>query len=319
MRVLVSGAGGAAAVSFFKSVSYLDLNIHMADIDPLAVGLYLVPEHKRHIVKKGSDLNFVNCLLEVCVKEKIDVLIPTVDCELVPIAQNMHKFRANNIKVPISTENTLATCLDKYALMQCLTGIAPLAKFELYKGLPLKKDWIYPVIAKPRTGSGGRGIKYINHESELDSIPSDGSYLIQEFLPGEEYSVDTYMNQSGFVVSAVIRARLKTDSGVAVASCTIKDKELESAASEIARNLNLRYVSNIQFKRDLNGSPKLLEINPRFPGTMPLTVGAGVNMPELCLRELNNKLENIKIDYEEIAVVRYWAEKFVTMDEFVRA
>lgn len=316
MKLLITGAGGAAAVSFFKSISYLDLEVFMADIEPYAVGLYLVSKDHRCIIEKGSSKNFASSLLDVCLEKNIDVVIPTVDAELVALAKYKSSFDKRGIKIPIAPVHTLQTCLDKYALMKALDGIIPLAQYCLYNDKTCLANWRYPFIAKPRTGSGSRGIKLIKREQDLSDLPKDDSYILQENLPGTEYSVDTYVNNNGFVVSAVIRARLKTYSGVAVASCTLKDKELSLLAEKVAKNLNLRFVSNIQFKRDIYGNPKLLEINPRFPGTMPLTVGAGVNMPELCLRDLQDKLPNTKMDYDEIAVVRFWAEQFVCIDEF---
>ena len=71
------------------------------------------------------------------------------------------------------------------------------------------------------------------------------------------------------------------------------------------------YVANVQFKRAADGVFKLLEVNPRFPGTLPLTSAAGVDMPKLMVDELaGRKLPDGLMPFKEIMVVRYWTEHY---------
>ena len=58
MNILITGAGGAAAISVWKSLSG-DHKIHMADMDPCAAGLYLVPEEQRFIIPSGNSSEFI--------------------------------------------------------------------------------------------------------------------------------------------------------------------------------------------------------------------------------------------------------------------
>ena len=62
--------------------------------------------------------------------------------------------------------------------------------------------------------------------------------------------------------------------------------------------------------------PTLLEVNPRFPGTMPLTVAAGVDMPLLAVAHaLGHPLPD-RVAHREVAVVRHWADVVVPLDEY---
>mgnify|MGYP000349666652 CR=1 FL=1 len=88
--------------------------------------------------------------------------------------------------------------------------------------------------------------------------------------------------------------------------------------TDIARRVGIRYVANVQFRRDFSGRPRLLEINPRFPGTMSLTVAAGVNMPELCLRDACGEALPERLDYAPVAMVRHWEETFLPASEFLQ-
>ena len=120
---------------------------------------------------------------------------------------------------------------------------------------------------------------------DLDKQPKDGSVLLQEYLPGEEFSVDVYVRRDGVVVGAVPRERMKVDSGIAVASRTVNVPEVIQSAIRTAEIIGIRGVANVQFKRAADGVFKLLEVNPRFPGTLPLTAAAGVDMPKLMVDE----------------------------------
>ena len=173
----------------------------------------------------------------------------------------------------------------------------------------------FPFFVKPKSGSGSRGIKLVTDKRDLSSIPRNGSYIAQTFLFGKEYSVDTYVSQDGDCLASVVRERIKVDSGVAVIGKTVLYPELSKAAERISKRLGLRYVSNLQFKEDVHGDPKLLEINPRFPGTMPLTVAAGIDMPGMCLDEVLGHPLPEKTEYKAIAMIRTWQEAFVSCEE----
>ena len=92
MRILITGAGGAAAVSVWKSLS-AEHELHMADIDPLAAGLYLVPPDRRLIIPRGDTPELVPALHRACKERRIEALLPTVDAELAPVAAARDEFR----------------------------------------------------------------------------------------------------------------------------------------------------------------------------------------------------------------------------------
>jgi hypothetical protein len=85
MRILITGAGGAAAVSVWKSLG-AEHELQMADMDPLAAGLYLVPPDRRLIIPRGDTPELVPALYKACKERRIEALLPTVDAELAPVA-----------------------------------------------------------------------------------------------------------------------------------------------------------------------------------------------------------------------------------------
>lgn len=316
MKLLITGAGGAAAISVWKSL-HAAHEIHMADRDPAAAGLYLVPTEQRLLLPSGEDKHFIPYLLQECKNRGIELLIPTVDFELLPIAENKAQFIAAGIQVPISSLQALRFCRDKYQLLSQCQGKAFISAFCLLTEDSLSSPIAFPCFAKPRLGAGSRGIALIKNQQDLALLPKDGSYLLQEFLPGEEYSVDVYIHSSKCARAAVPRLRLKIDSGIAVAAQTRISPQLSNMALEVAQCIDLRYVANIQFKADAQGQFKLLEINPRFPGTLPLTAAAGVDIPQLLIEDvLGLPFAEGLLPFKELMVVRYWTEHFFSIDEW---
>jgi carbamoyl-phosphate synthase large subunit len=171
------------------------------------------------------------------------------------------------------------------------------------------------LVAKPRHGSGSRGIRLLERPEDLRGLPRDGSYLLQEPLPGEEFSVDVLAYVDGRVAAAVPRSRLKVDSGIAVAGRTVDDAQLIAQATDVARVVGLSTVANVQFRRDVSGVPKILEVNARFPGTMPLTVASGVDMPVLALEDLLGRPVPEHVAFRPLAMVRHWSEVFLDVED----
>lgn len=314
MRILVTGAGGPAAVSVWKSL-HPTHELHMADMDPCAPGLYLVPESQRLIVPRGDAINFVDAIISQCASRKIDVLISTVDSELLPIALRRTTLEDAGTRVALPSAELLKMARDKASLLTYCDGVVPVPTSIVWTENTEAPN--LPAFAKPRNGSGSRDLIKIDGPADLLLVPRNGQFLIQEWLPGEEYSVDTYVSQAGNVLAAVPRIRMKTDSGIAVTARTVHHQDVIDLAIALAKHVGLTYVANIQFRRAVDGTPKLLEINPRFPGTLPITAAAGIDIPKLMIDDIEGRpLPTTLQAFKEVMAVRYWTEHICDPAEF---
>lgn len=321
LKILVTGAGGPAGYSLLERLSRSLPNavLHAADMSPLASGLYSVLPDRRHLLPSGSDEHFALVARGICRLHHIDLLIPTVDCELEALAEAREELRESGVRVAVPSRTCLATCLDKYALTVALDGTVPIPKTTLWKGGPFDTSHRFPLVAKPRSSSGGRGVMMIDSPSELRSLPTDGSYMLCEYLPGAEYSVDVFRSREGRVLAAVPRERMRVDSGVAITARTVHDETLERLAAAAVDRIDLHGTANVQLRRDVTGIPRLLEINPRFPGTMALTVAAGVDIPTLAVLDaMNLPLPSSPLPFEDVAIVRQWTERVIDPRELER-
>jgi carbamoyl-phosphate synthase large subunit len=315
VRVLVTGAGGPAAVSVLKSLrADPSLTLIAADMDPWAAGLYLVPAAERVLIPAGRAAGFADVLLRRCAELRIDVVIPTVDDELRPLAAARARYAAAGAELLLAPDRALDLTLDKLALAQCCAGVVRVPRTELLSAAD-PASWRYPLIVKPRTGSGSRGICEVTSESELAAMPGSADLIVQEFLPGQEYSIDVLAGRDGHIVAAVPRVREKVDSGVSVAGRTLRDHELEEFGTAVAQCTGLTYIANVQCRRDHAGRPALLEVNPRAPGALPLTMAAGVDMPRFALDALLGRGVPEHADFREVAMVRFLEERFIEFGE----
>lgn len=111
-RVLLSGAGGPAAIGVMKAIDEPDVEFHTGDMDANAVGLYLVPAERRVLLPPAGHPQFVDRVLDYCRRQQINVFWPTVDLELSAVAARRREFEKEGIKLVLPKDETLRACLD---------------------------------------------------------------------------------------------------------------------------------------------------------------------------------------------------------------
>ena len=317
-NILITGAGGPAAIAFARALEGAPLQIHFADADFRASGLYTVGWQQRTLVPMGREPHFVDRLFDACQRHDIDLLVPTVDAELLPIARERTRFESAGIRVLIPRQGALETCLDKLVLMEAAMRSIPVADFARFDESFQPEAFGFPFVVKPRRGSGSRGVRIVHDHADLAGVPRDGSYLVQAYLPGTEYSVDCFASRDGRQRHVRPRTRLKVDSGVAVCSVTATHPEIERRATRLLNALGLHGVVNLQFREDPAGHPQLLEINPRVPGTISLTVAAGANMPLMAVCDaLGWDIPDAAPVLHPVAMVRTWQETFFDANDLM--
>lgn len=319
-RVLVTGVGGPAGVAVLRSLLRRPgVEVYAADMDGWAAGLYLVPADRRRLVPPGAEPGFARAIGELCAEDRIDVLFPTVDAELLPLADTREELRSAGTTLAAPATETLRLCLDKAALAERCAPTVRVPDTRVLEGSAPDADWRFPVIVKPRSGSGSRGVRLVADRDALRALAPDPALLVQELLPGEEYSVDVLADASGRVVAAVPRTRSRVDSGVSIAGTTVRDPDLERAASATAEAIGLVGVANVQLRRDVSDRPALLEVNPRFPGALPLTIAAGADLPALALDLALGRPLPDAVPFREIAGVRFLEDVFCPPGEILRS
>jgi carbamoyl-phosphate synthase large subunit len=264
-----------------------------------------------HLLPRGEDPAFIAQLLLLCLQERVDVVFPCSSTEVVPLSRAAASFAASGIKVAVSDNaELLSIAIDKVATYDTLMKIKGMSSFiPTYKafvgreGLRQAAEALgYPerdVVFKPRYSQGGRGLIIVSAHPDvflnsrgpgalrlewLRDLIDDGSRqgFLMEYLPGEEYSVDVLADR-GEVKIVVPRQRLTVVDGKCAYTKVVRHDELVDCTRKIVGAFHLSYIANLQFKEDLYGLPKLLEVNPRVPAGLAMDLASGVNMFEEAL------------------------------------
>jgi len=257
-----------------------ELDLFSADVDPHALGLYLVDESRRLRIPGGGWGAYTEWLYELCESHGIDVLIPAADRELVLLASARGFFAEIGTKIALPSEETLRMCLDRWALHQRCEG-----RMRVPRSWLADEDFDpfhpkLPVIVKARRSSDSCGVQLIERRKELKRVDRDASLLIQERLPGPEYALATFATSDGRVVAVIPSRQSKVESG---GGCTVSDGTLRAVGRQVAERIGLTSVASIQLKETSDGELALLDVKVHFPEMIrPMAVG-GVNLPRLCV------------------------------------
>ena len=156
---------------------------------------------------------------------------------------------------------------------------------KTYENIESVKEEDFPVFVKPDVGQGAVGAKKINSKKELVNFfdGNDKKYVICEFLPGEEYTVDCLTNKSGKLIFSQARARKRIKDGISVNSISIDDTQLTTIAQTINSHVSFKGAWFFQVRKNNQGEYVLMEIASRIAGASSYTRAMGVNLPELTL------------------------------------
>ena len=254
------------------------------DLNNLSPGLYFGEQH--YIAPLTTDPGYIPLIKSICERERVRLLIPTIDDELPIFGGHRQEFEKMGVIVAVSGESTGRVCNDKHASYL----------FFKERGIPFARTWLpeeldrerleYPLFLKPRSGRGSVGAFQIRNRRDLDFfLDYVPDAVIQEFLSGREYTIDVLADFDGRIISVVPRERMVVRSGVSDRGRTLRHSGLTDLAVSAAEALELRGAANIQVK--LNGDNAVIfEVNPRFSGGIPLTIAAGADFPgwliEMC-------------------------------------
>lgn len=223
------------------------------------------------------------------------VLLPMEDASLRWLSANRTEMAAA-ARFLIAPADALITAWDKVATMRvaerlglpCPRTWEPATPAELaatVRGLPPGG-----FVVKPRSGSGSAGVFY-NDGDWLDRWQRHGPLLVQERVPseGRGVGVSVLMSARGECVAEFAHERLRqypVSGGPSTDRQSIHAPELVEMSLRLLRELKWVGIAMVEWKIDpRDGRPRLMEINPRFWGSLELAVRAGVDFPALYARE----------------------------------
>ncbi|MBN2582444.1 MAG: ATP-grasp domain-containing protein [Planctomycetes bacterium] len=279
--ILFSCIGRRVALvnAFRESLQRLGLKgrILGSDMMPYSAALQVCDE--AHVVHSSTHEAYVDQLLGLCRDNGVDLLIPLIDPELHILAGLNDRFREVGTTLCLSSKEVVRVCRDKVRTHDFLTkvGIDTPALFACDQ----VRDSDLPLFMKPRDGSSAKDIHRISTRRQLEFYQQDvHGAIIQEFLPGQEFTLDIFCDFSGEPRCAVPRKRIEVRGGEVVKSMTVKDSEIIEVGMATARALGgCMGPITLQCFRTDSGRISVIEINPRLGGGVPLSIAAGADIP----------------------------------------
>ncbi len=313
MRILISAGGTVTAQSVVKALredgraSF----IAVVDIDPRNATKFFVDEFVR--VPPADDPAFVTACLEAVERLRIELLIPIiVEREFLPLGAAGRQFEALGCRVAVPSRDIVLNAGDKLAFAQFLERLG-IATPRTVAYAPNLAEMRFPAYLKPRRGSGSVGTqRFASEETLHEAARGRSDLIVQEAVDGIEFTVDCFAAEAGRVVAAVPRERIAIKAGVSVKGRTYHHPEIEAIASEVVAKTGIAGPANVQGMLREDGSFSIIEMNPRFSGTLALTTAAGINFASLLLDQFEGKpLPDLRARHRPgVTMIRYWSEAF---------
>lgn len=290
MRILFTGVGRRIELlQAFRNAALVlnkDLKIYGADMVGTAPALAYCDFIRRVVAMK--DPGYIDNLLSICADDHIDLLIPTIDTDLLILSENKKKFERIGTRVMISDPDKIRICRDKNNTSQFFVDCGlhapmPVNDWKGYKGR-------YPAFIKPKDGSSSINAFKVENEKELEVYSSQiKDYIVQPFVEGREYTVDIFCDWDGSPISIVPRERLQVRAGEVNKTQICMDHTMIQEMNVLCKAFKPCGPLTVQLIRDVESIDWYIEINPRFGGGAPLSMKAGARTPEAILKMLDGE------------------------------
>jgi carbamoyl-phosphate synthase large subunit len=341
----MTGAGAPGAPGILESLQLVterQVTVIGADMNPHASCASMVDEFKT--IPPASNPDFIPVLSEFAAQKKANAILPLVTCELPILSRERETFAQYGCQAVVANENVIAVSGDKGRMLTALeekgvpvprsrsvTSVEELRAAADYLGHPSA-----PVVVKPCVSNGSRGMRILDRSvdrlklllknkptsaySNLDEICGvlEGAdpfpdYLVMEYLPHQEYSVDI-LAKDGDALVIVPRQRDRVRGGISIEATAVCDTDVIDYSKVVTKTLGLDGVVGIQVILDSDDLPKIIEVNPRVQGTIVLSTAAGVNMPYLAIKQALGEPFDIPEIRWGTKMVRRFTESFTSDD-----
>jgi len=301
MNVLLTCVGRRNyIVDYFKQALGSEGKVYAANSYGDAAGM--VVADKAFVLPSIYHPGYVSNLLEICQTYDIRLLISLFDLELPIIASNRQKFFDIGTFPLVSSSEVNDLCFDKRKSNEFCSDIGlniPKSYFSLEETKTAidNRDVDFPLVIKPRWGTGSIGLEYAFNSPELfvyyDKVKRTiaGTYLmeiigtdkakdviIQEKIEGVHYTVDIINDLEGRYQTCFIKHKIEMRAGEADRAELVSDERITKLCKRIATSL--KHIGNLDIDIIIkNNISYVIDLNPRIGGGYPFSHAAGANLP----------------------------------------
>lgn len=339
MNILLTSVGRRSyLVKFFKDAQKGKGKVFVANSEPTiamenADGSLITP-----LIYSDQ---YIPCLLDFCKTYEVSAIISLFDVDLLVLASNRHLFNSIGVRVILAEENFVRICNDKwktYEFFEKLDIKTPktfLSEEDVLSAIE-NNEVVYPIVVKPRWGSGSMGINFAENKEELQfytsitkkviantylkyesAITAENQVIYQEKIDGEEYGLDILNDLDGNYIKTFAKQKITMRAGETDTGRTVNSALFEHIAKKVAETSKHEGLLSLDCIKDKNNDIYALEMNCRISGHYPLSYLAGFNYPQLLVnwiegRRLNKSLLSFR---ENLLIVKDIVPKIASLDK----
>ncbi len=257
-----------------------------ADPSPLAPAQYAA--HVRAAVPRMDDLEYVPALERLCAEHEVGAVLPLTDLDIEVLA---HARADGRLPALVPSPEVARATYDKYEAHLLLARLGlPSPPTVLPGASDADLDALeYPVMIKPRQGSGARSIHCAHDPTQarffIDYVQEPT--MVQRAMGGPELSIDCLGDYDGRCLNAIPRTMLESRGGESIKGEVVHDTDLIELGRRVMETLRVAGPATIQVFRDPDIGLGITDVNTRFGGAFPAPVYAalpGRTYPELIVR-----------------------------------
>lgn len=315
MNILILSAGTRnKIIQYFKREVGDTGKVIATDMSELAPAIYEADAF--YIVPRMTAPGYIEEILEICKKEKIDGVLSLIDPELSLLAKNEQQFKEIGVTVIGSSYEVCEMSLDKMKMFEfCKENNFKAAQswnnLNEFKKAVADKKVTFPVFVKPQCGSASIAISKVVDMETVELLfahaKENEQLMIQEYLKGQEIGADIYIDMiSGEAVSIFTKKKLVMRAGETDKSVSFKDEKLFALLKEFVKKAGYRGQIDVDVF-DVDGEYYISEVNPRFGGGYPHAYECGVNHMKLIAENLQGNVNAQQTGgyEEEIFMMKY--------------
>lgn len=294
LNAIDSPGPGVSVIRALREAESFDVRIIGLAYETLEPGIYMHGlVDKTYLIpypSAGADALSAR-LYEIHQEEKLDMVIPNFDAELFSFIRLSKQLKTWGIHTFLPTEDqfnerhkhNLVRFGEKYSI----TVPRSEAIFEKSAIASLADEYFYPIVVKGKFYEAGIAYNSEQAASYFDKISVKWGLpiIIQEYIQGTEFNITGLGDGKGNTIAAIpMRKQYITDKGKAWGGITVDDTKMLELTRHFISSTKWRGGFELELMKDKNGVFYLLEINPRMPAWIYLSVGAGQNIPEALVK-----------------------------------
>lgn len=327
LNAIDSPGPGVAVIRGLREAASFDCRIIGLSYESLEPGIYM-----HDLVDKTYQIPYPSTGTEVLMSrleyihdiEKLDAVIPNFDAELYSFIKLEKKLKSMGIHTFLPTmdqfEERHKVNLNDFGKKYDIHVPRSKAIFNVMEAQALEKEYNWPLVVKGKYYDAVLAYNFDQTKAAFNKISAKWGLpiIIQEFIHGTEYNVTGLGDGNGNTIAAVpMRKQYITDKGKAWGGISIADKQILALTDHFLKSTKWRGGFELELMKNKSGEYFLLEINPRMPAWIYLSVGVGQNIPEALVRMAMGWPTEAYTHYEVGKMfIRYAWDMIVDLSEF---